>query len=41
MEDKIADFKKIGLENDKKVIAFQRIENNLGKLTEIKKYKDH
>tara|TARA_B110000285_G_C14662923_1_gene396862 strand:- start:306 stop:431 length:126 start_codon:yes stop_codon:yes gene_type:complete len=41
MEDKIADFKKTGLENDKKIIAIQRIENNLRKLTEINKFKDH
>ena len=40
MVDKIADSKKKSLEDDKKIIAIQRIENNLGKLTEIQKFKD-
>jgi hypothetical protein len=40
MEEKIANFKKQGIENDKKLVEIQKIENNLGKLTEINKFKD-
>jgi hypothetical protein len=35
MEDNIVESKKKSLEDDKKIIAMKKIENNLGKLTEI------